>query len=119
MAVASLLWIVPPTTTPGGKPVTELPALTPRLPLTTDGPVLVTVDPPRTPKLPTVDPSVTCAAAGIAETRSSMTVANAMRVDALRSFAAFMVDSLSLRRTAWDSKYGGGGKSDCVLINKQ
>jgi hypothetical protein len=42
-------WIAPPTTVPGGKPVTELPGETPRLPVTTVGvAVLVTVDPART-----------------------------------------------------------------------
>src|SRR3977135_492886 len=50
MATASLLWIAPPTTMPGGKPVTALPGLTPTLPLTVVAPVLVTVEPPRTPK---------------------------------------------------------------------
>src|SRR4051794_13492463 len=89
----------------------------PRLPLTTENPVFVTVDPPRTPKLPTVDPSVTCAAAGRAETRSS-TVANATRADALRILAAFMVDSLSVHRLRGTATTAGS-KSGCVVINKQ
>src|ERR1700722_14410347 len=40
----------PFTTVPGGKPVTEVPGLRPRLPEMTDGPVLVTVVAPRTEK---------------------------------------------------------------------
>src|SRR4051794_821937 len=50
-ATASAAWIVPPVTTPGGKPLTAEPGLTPRLPVTRVGPVLVTVVPPRTAKL--------------------------------------------------------------------
>src|SRR5687768_7694707 len=46
-ATASPAWIVP-FTIPGGKPVTALPGLTPRLPVTTVGPVLVTVELPST-----------------------------------------------------------------------
>jgi hypothetical protein len=50
-ATASAAWIVPPVTIPGGKPVTALPGLTPRLPLTVVGVlVLVTVEPPSTAK---------------------------------------------------------------------
>ena len=35
---------------PGGNPVTDVPALTPRFPEIVDGPVLVTVEPARTAK---------------------------------------------------------------------
>ena len=55
-AVASAACIVPDTTTPGGKPVTELPGLTPRSPVIVLEPVLVTVEPPRTAK-PWAEPS--------------------------------------------------------------
>ena len=41
--------MAPPTTTPGPKPVTADPGLTPRLPVTVVRPVLVTVVPARTP----------------------------------------------------------------------
>jgi hypothetical protein len=37
--------------TPGGKPVTVVPAKTPRSPVMVDEPVLVTVEAPRTAKL--------------------------------------------------------------------
>ncbi len=52
--------MVPLVTTPGGKPVTAVPGLTPRSPEMTDGPVLVTVEPASTAKdvavpKPTVD----------------------------------------------------------------
>jgi len=50
-ATASAAWLVPPTTVPGGKPVTALPGLTPRSPVTMVGPVLVTIEPPKTAKL--------------------------------------------------------------------
>lgn len=40
-----------PPTIPGGKPVTELPGLTPRSSPTVVSPVFVTADPPRTAKL--------------------------------------------------------------------
>ena len=40
-----------PITIPGGKPVIEVPGLTPKSPMTTDGPVLVTAAAPRTAKL--------------------------------------------------------------------
>src|SRR5436305_4759117 len=75
MATASLLWIAPPTMTPGGKPVTALPGLTPTLPLTVVAPVLVTVDPPRTPKFCAV-PREICAEAveGRRNWASAMTV---------------------------------------------
>src|SRR3954462_10152267 len=43
---------------PGGKPVTEVPVLTPRLPVTVVAFVLVTVDPARTAK-PLADPTAT------------------------------------------------------------
>jgi len=46
--------MVPPTTDPGGKPMTAEPGETPRSPLTMLGPVLVTVVPPRTAKLSAV-----------------------------------------------------------------
>jgi hypothetical protein len=47
----SAAWIDPPITIPGGKPVTALPGLTPRLPFTIVGvAVFVTVEPPRTVK---------------------------------------------------------------------
>src|ERR1700749_3770105 len=39
-----------PATSPGGKPVMEMPGATPRSPPRTLGPVLVTVDAPRTAK---------------------------------------------------------------------
>lgn len=52
-AVASAAWMVP-LTTPGGKPVTAEPGLTPRSPVTTVAPVLVTVVPARTAKLAAV-----------------------------------------------------------------
>ena len=47
-ATASAAWIVPLLTPPGGKPVTAVPGLTPRLPEITDAPVLVTVVPAST-----------------------------------------------------------------------
>src|ERR1700692_4613150 len=72
MATASLLWIAPPTTTPGGKPVTALPGLTPTLPLTVVAPVLVTVEPPRTPKFCAV-PREICAEAGEGTRRNCAT----------------------------------------------
>jgi hypothetical protein len=50
-ATASPLWIAPPVTSPGGKPVIASPGLTPRLPVTSVAPVLVTVEPARTAKL--------------------------------------------------------------------
>src|SRR5437660_1604639 len=46
--------MVPPVTSPGGKPVTARPGLTPRLPTTVVEPVLVTVEPARTAKLSAV-----------------------------------------------------------------
>ncbi len=51
-AAAFPAWIVPGAfTTPGGKPVTAVPGLTPRLPPSiTVEPVLVTVEPARTAK---------------------------------------------------------------------
>src|SRR5450759_4196886 len=49
--------MVPPVTTPGGKPVTALPDETPRFPLMPVAPVLVTVEQARTAKLEAV-PSV-------------------------------------------------------------
>src|SRR5215210_7667959 len=62
-ATASVAWMIPPDTTPGGKPVTALPGLTPRSPLTLDAPVLVTVAPARTAKLAAVPrPTGACAA---------------------------------------------------------
>src|SRR5665811_2258297 len=58
-------------TTPGGKPVTAVPGLTPRFPTMMLEPVLVTVEPPRTPKLAAV-PSVIWANAGeAAKTRAA------------------------------------------------
>ncbi len=42
-AVASAAWMVPLFTTPGGKPVTAVPGLTPKSPEITEAPVLVTV----------------------------------------------------------------------------
>jgi len=42
-AVASAAWMVPLFTSPGGKPVTAVPGLTPRSPEMIEGPVLVTV----------------------------------------------------------------------------
>jgi hypothetical protein len=50
------LWIVPPVTVPGGKPVTAVPGLTPKSPVMIVGPVLVTVEAPRTAK-PCAEPS--------------------------------------------------------------
>jgi len=49
-ATASALCCVP-RSTPGGKPVTALPGLSPRSPVMVLGPVLVMVDPARTAKL--------------------------------------------------------------------
>jgi hypothetical protein len=43
--------VAPTFTIPGGKPVTVLPGLTPRLPVTIVDPELVTDDPPSTAKL--------------------------------------------------------------------
>src|SRR5687768_17514585 len=68
--------MAPPTTTPGGNPVTAVPGLTPTFPLTVVAPVLVTVDPPRTPKLCAV-PREICAKAGMAVNNSSATVMDA------------------------------------------
>jgi len=53
------------TTVPGGKPVTELPGLTPRFPVTTLGPVFVTVEAPRTPNVFRVVPSMPCPGDGM------------------------------------------------------
>ncbi len=44
-------WIAPLVTVPGPKPVTAVPALTPRLPVTLVGPVFVTVEPASTAKV--------------------------------------------------------------------
>ncbi len=49
-ASASAEWITP-FTVPGGKPVTEVPGLTPTFPVMVLGPVFVTDWPPRTAKL--------------------------------------------------------------------
>jgi len=43
--------MVPDTTSPGGKPVTAAPGLTPRSPVIVLAPVLVTVEPLNTAKL--------------------------------------------------------------------
>jgi hypothetical protein len=51
-----------PVTLPGGNPVTEVPALTPRFPPTVLAPVFVTVVPARIAKL-TADPNATGARA--------------------------------------------------------
>src|SRR5438045_3263725 len=70
--------MTPPTTVPGGNPVTELPGDTPRLPVMTLGPVFVTVDPPRTAKLCEV-PRDICASAGNALVRTiTKTTANSL-----------------------------------------
>ena len=61
MAVLSATCVVP-LTTPGGKPVTEVPGLRPRSPLITLGPVFVTVEPPKTAKLLDVPRSIEVAA---------------------------------------------------------
>ncbi len=50
-ARALVICMLPFTTTPGGKPVTEVPGLKPRSPLMTLLPVFVTVVAPRTAKL--------------------------------------------------------------------
>ncbi len=47
-AAAAFVWLVVPSTVPGGKPVIDVPGDSPRLRLRTLGPVLVTVDPPST-----------------------------------------------------------------------
>src|ERR1700709_410714 len=97
MATASLLWIAPPTMTPGGKPVTALPGLTPTLPLTVVAPVLVTVDPPSTPKFCAV-PREICAEAGVGTRRrnwaSPMTVSR-------RRYIGFIGGSLFVGCTAF------------------
>src|SRR4051794_14151965 len=73
--------MAPPTTVPGGNPVTELPGETPRLPVMTLGPVFVTVDPPRTAKLCEV-PRDICASAGNALVRTiTKLIANTLRDD--------------------------------------
>src|SRR5438067_5364787 len=73
--------MTPPTTVPGGNPVTELPGETPRLPVMTLGPVFVTVDPPRTAKLCEV-PRDTCASAGNALVRTiTKTTVSSLRDD--------------------------------------
>ena len=51
-AVRSAACIAPPTTVPGGNPVTALPGLTPKFPLTIVGPVFVTVEPANAVKFP-------------------------------------------------------------------
>src|SRR3954463_3631784 len=65
-----------PRTSPGGKPVIEVPGLKPRSPVRTEAPVLVTVEPPRTAKLPAV-PRPTgpgeAAPAGAPEKKPAMT----------------------------------------------
>jgi hypothetical protein len=43
--------MVPPLTIPGAKPVTAVPALTPRSPVMEVGPIFVTVDPASTAKV--------------------------------------------------------------------
>jgi hypothetical protein len=52
-ATALPAWLVP-VAIPGGKPVTEVPGLTPTSPSTVVGPVFVTALPASTPKLPAV-----------------------------------------------------------------
>src|ERR1700730_13318412 len=53
----------PLSTTPGPKPVTAVPGLTPKSPLTTVAPVLVTVEAPRTAKLSAAPSGTTTAVA--------------------------------------------------------
>jgi hypothetical protein len=50
-AVESLLYVTPPMTVPGGKPVIDVPEYKPKLPLRMRSPVLVTVEAPKTAKL--------------------------------------------------------------------
>jgi len=57
-ASVSVKCIEPPVTTPGPKPVTALPGLTPNCPVTIVAPILVTVDPASTPNVDAV-PSAT------------------------------------------------------------
>ena len=54
----SVIWTVPFVTMPGGKPVTDDPGLTPRLPCTSVGPVFVTEAAPNTAKVLAVGPSI-------------------------------------------------------------
>src|ERR1051325_7178291 len=75
--------------TPGGKPVTAVPGLTPTLPLTVVAPVFVTVEPPRTPKLCAV-PREICATIGVVAKRKNAVPSNGRAtLDLIRTTVPF------------------------------
>jgi len=77
-AVASAAWMVPLVTTPGGKPVTAVPGLTPKSPEITEAPVLVTVLPASTANgaaVPSPTVEVPANAAGVPATSPTSTMA--------------------------------------------
>jgi hypothetical protein len=83
-ATASASCCVPSVITPGGKPVTDVPGLTPRSPETVDGPVLVTVEPAITAnELAVPRPTEGCAAEADEEVNAPTTSRAAASVIAI------------------------------------
>src|SRR5947208_1043656 len=76
-----------PVTVPGGKPDTDVPGPSPRLPLITVAPLLVTVEPARTAKLPAL-PSATGACPALAASWTAIAMHNKVR--SLRVALSFM-----------------------------
>src|SRR3954463_15756730 len=91
---------------PGGKPVTELPGLTPTLPFTVVAPVFVTVEPPRTPKFCAV-PREICANAG--EAASPMIARRLM-------YVLFIWKSLSWATAGFDRESIGTSPAATISV---
>ena len=102
--VVSPAWIVPPTTVPGGKPVTAVPGATPRLPVATVEPVFVIVEPASAANVPAVPRSGLVAACAAAGTSSSARVVGSTHV---RSFM-FLTGIESFPDGRWHGSEGSG-----------